>query len=347
MYRRQANTLLEKAGDRISGIRHAESDEISMRSEWKQSTPRSIGSFVCRADCRRSIERRSVDPQTSPPRRAPTPTPPLQGEGERATMPDLLLELFSEEIPARMQARAAEDLKQGRHRPPGRGGARLRRRQGLRDAAAARFGGAGRAGAPARPARGEERPARRRAGERDRGLSQRRRAEIDRRSQGAAGQEGRLLCRADRETGPRRHRCHRRDSARGDQELPVAEVDALGRRLERARRAHLGAAAALHRRHVRARDRRSGHRARFVSAASLPATRRAAIASWRRSRSRCAGSTTISRSSTRPRSCSTPNGARASSSPRPSSSPSRKASNWSRIRACSTKSRAWSNGRWC
>ena len=26
-------------------------------------------------------------------------------------MPDLLLELFSEEIPARMQARAAEDLK--------------------------------------------------------------------------------------------------------------------------------------------------------------------------------------------------------------------------------------------
>ena len=26
-------------------------------------------------------------------------------------MPDLLIELFSEEIPARMQARAAEDLK--------------------------------------------------------------------------------------------------------------------------------------------------------------------------------------------------------------------------------------------
>src|SRR5580704_13386454 len=30
---------------------------------------------------------------------------------ETATMPDLLLELFSEEIPARMQARAAEDLR--------------------------------------------------------------------------------------------------------------------------------------------------------------------------------------------------------------------------------------------
>src|SRR5271155_6021233 len=28
-------------------------------------------------------------------------------------MPDLLLELFSEEIPARMQARAAEDLRKG------------------------------------------------------------------------------------------------------------------------------------------------------------------------------------------------------------------------------------------
>src|SRR5271170_6893290 len=38
--------------------------------------------------------------------------PPPPGEGERARlMPDLLLELFSEEIPARMQARAAEDLR--------------------------------------------------------------------------------------------------------------------------------------------------------------------------------------------------------------------------------------------
>ena len=49
---------------------------------------------------------------------APPPplTPPHKGEGNRpavrcTTMPDLLLELFSEEIPARMQARAAEDLK--------------------------------------------------------------------------------------------------------------------------------------------------------------------------------------------------------------------------------------------
>ena len=39
------------------------------------------------------------------------PTLPLQGAVRDRPMPDLLLELFSEEIPARMQARAAEDLK--------------------------------------------------------------------------------------------------------------------------------------------------------------------------------------------------------------------------------------------
>ena len=53
------------------------------------------------------------------------------------TMPDLLLELFSEEIPARMQARAAEDLRKACHRPAGRGRTGLRRRQGLRHAAPA------------------------------------------------------------------------------------------------------------------------------------------------------------------------------------------------------------------
>ena len=39
--------------------------------------------------------------------------------------------------------------------------------------------------------------------------------------------------------------------------------------------------------------------------------------------------------------------ARTSFSPTPSSSRSRKALNWSRIRCCSTRSQAWSNGRWC
>ncbi len=43
--------------------------------------------------------------------RDPHPPPLPQGGGEQIAMPDLLLELFSEEIPARMQARAAEDLR--------------------------------------------------------------------------------------------------------------------------------------------------------------------------------------------------------------------------------------------
>src|ERR1041384_1521973 len=50
----------------------------------------------------------------TPPRRAPRADPPPPGEGDRARctlMPDLLLELFSEEIPARMQGKAADDLK--------------------------------------------------------------------------------------------------------------------------------------------------------------------------------------------------------------------------------------------
>ena len=47
-----------------------------------------------------------------PPHPGLTADPPPQGEGDGRTlpMPDLLLELFSEEIPARMQRRAAEDL---------------------------------------------------------------------------------------------------------------------------------------------------------------------------------------------------------------------------------------------
>ncbi len=53
------------------------------------------------------------------------------------------------------------------------------------------------------------------------------------------------------------------------------------------------------------------------------------------------------RSSTRPRSCSTPSGGATSFSPRRSSLPSRKGSNWSRTTACSPKSPASSNGRWC
>ena len=47
------------------------------------------------------------------------------------------------------------------------------------------------------------------------------------------------------------------------------------------------------------------------------------------------------------RSCSIRRRARTSSLPTPSSWRSRKASSWSRTRCCSTRSRAWSNGRSC
>ena len=47
----------------------------------------------------------------TPSRFARRPSPPGEGEEKACAMPDLLLELFSEEIPARMQARAAEDLR--------------------------------------------------------------------------------------------------------------------------------------------------------------------------------------------------------------------------------------------
>src|SRR5918998_4955102 len=50
-------------------------------------------------------------PSRFPPHPGLTADPPPRGEGRERTMPDLLLEIFSEEIPARMQRRAAEDLK--------------------------------------------------------------------------------------------------------------------------------------------------------------------------------------------------------------------------------------------
>ena len=58
-------------------------------------------------------------------------------------------------------------------------------------------------------------------------------------------------------------------------------------------------------------------------------------------------STTTWPSSKRPRSCSIRRGAARSSWPTPRTSPSRRATNWSRTRACWTRSPAWSNGRWC
>src|SRR6202023_1093743 len=47
----------------------------------------------------------------SSPKRAAPPGSPPKAAARARDIPDLLLELFSEEIPAGMQARAAEDLK--------------------------------------------------------------------------------------------------------------------------------------------------------------------------------------------------------------------------------------------
>ena len=177
-------------------------------------------------------------------------------------MPDLLFELFSEEIPARMQARAAEDLRKHGDRPAGRCRARLRGRDGVRDAAAAGAGGAGHSGAPARPQGGEEGAAGRRSRQCGAGLPQERGPRLACRGDDPEGpEEGRLLCRADREAGARRDRRAGGDPPARHPHLPVAEVDALGRALGAAGRAALGAAAAFDRRDLRAGDRGARHRA--------------------------------------------------------------------------------------
>ena len=62
------------------------------------------------------------------------------------TMPDLLLELFSEEIPARMQARAAEDLRKLVTDRLVAAGLVYEGAKAFVDAAPARARGAGRAG---------------------------------------------------------------------------------------------------------------------------------------------------------------------------------------------------------
>src|SRR6185312_13827060 len=116
----------------------------------------------------------------------------------------------------------------------------LRRREGAFDAAAPGARGAWVAREGKGCERGEKRPSRRRARRRDSGLSEIGGAEIDQRGEGPAGQEGRLLYRGDREERPRGGGSHQGDRARGREELPVAEIDALG--IERAK---LGAAAAL------------------------------------------------------------------------------------------------------
>ena len=154
-------------------------------------------------------------------------------------MPDLLLELFSEEIPARMQPKAAEDLR------------RLVTdglvERGLTYAHAAAFATPRRLTlaveglAERSPQLREERKGPRADAPaaaiegflRATGLGARR-------APGPPRQEGRRALRRARAARPRRRRDRRRDGRGGRARLPLAEVDALGRR-----RPALGPAAAV------------------------------------------------------------------------------------------------------
>ncbi len=172
-------------------------------------------------------------------------------------MPDLLLELFSEEIPARMQAKAAEDL-----------------RRMVTDKLVAEglvYEGAKAFATPRRlaltvhgiPARQPDLKTERRGpkiGAPDaavQGFLKATGLDVARRGQDPARPEGRLLHRADREARPRRDRRARGNPARDHPHLPLAEIDALGRALRQAGLAELGASAARDHRDVRARDRRA------------------------------------------------------------------------------------------
>ena len=177
---------------------------------------------------------------------------------EADVMPDLLLEFFSEEIPARMQARAAEDLKKLVTDKLVEAGLTY---EGATAFATPRRLALAVAGIPVRqPDVKEERKGPRvDANEKAiAGFLQGRGARVGRAGQDREGpEEGRLLRRGDREGRAARDRGDRRDRAGRGEVVSVAEGDALGRGVGASRRAQLGAAAAFHRRDVRAGDRRA------------------------------------------------------------------------------------------
>ena len=135
--------------------------------------------------------------------------------------------------------------------------------------------------------------------------------------------------------------------SRSDQDFPVAEIHALGRAVERAGRAHLGAAAALDRRHLRAGNRGAGHRAvlgrrhRGRQRDARPSLSGAGAVHGAPAR-RLPVEARQGQGGAR-----TPSAGATSSSPKPSSLLSRRGSSLSRTRGCLPKSPAWSNGRWC
>ena len=177
-------------------------------------------------------------------------------------MPDLLLEFFSEEIPARMQARAADDLKKlvtdrlveaGLVYEGAKAFATPRRLALTVQGVPARSPTSGKR----RRARGSARPRRAIAGFlRAAGLTSIDQAKVQADKKGdfyvaVIEKPGRPAIEVIAEIVPR---CRAR--------LPVAEVDALGRCVGQGGRAQLGAAAAFDRRDLRAGDR--GARGRDV-----------------------------------------------------------------------------------
>ena len=195
-------------------------------------------------------------------------------------MPDLLLELFSEEIPARMQAKAADDLKKmvtdrlvdaGLVYEGARAFATPRRLALYR---------AGRAGAPAGPEGGAQRPARRRARRRDRGLPQGGGPRLDQRGLDPEGsEEGRLLHGADREAGPPRDRRDRRAACRSCCAPSRGRSRCAGARSRPSPRASNGCARCTRSSRPSAPRPRSPRSCRSRSTASRPATPPTATAS--------------------------------------------------------------------
>ena len=117
-------------------------------------------------------------------------------------MAELLLELFSEEIPARMQSRASGRSRALARQCARRRGARIQGHQDLRHATPSDCRGRRPARALARHQRGAQRSARRCARGGDQRFPQGGGTLFGRPSREARRQEGRLLRGADREAGP-------------------------------------------------------------------------------------------------------------------------------------------------
>ena len=192
----------------------------------------------------------------SPPAAVP---PPRAGEDP---MTDFLLELRSEEIPARMQAGARADLEKLFRERARRGRRHARRDHRLVDPAPPRADRPRPARRDRSRPRGNQGPAHHRAR-----AGARRLPAQDRPDAGPARGPRRRLLRGGRKAGQggqgRARRGHPRDRPR----LPLAQVDALGRRLARHRQPALGPPALGHR-----RDLRRGPRRVRPSARSPPAT---------------------------------------------------------------------------